>query len=122
MRHFVFDVQAGLLHSGSLEIVGEGRDVRLFKLRQARWQLAIRRRHRTIHQRVGILREYLVIEKIVVIQEKEISGQPVVALNCGGVDLRYASVEEAKAGANTSGRSFPIEYANPTRGPTLAVL
>ncbi len=113
MRHFAFNVEAGLLHPGCLEIVREGRDVRLFKLRQTRRQLAIRRSHRAIHQRVGILGKYLVIEKIVVVQKEEISSQPVIALNCGSVDLRNASLEEAKTGTNDQRPLVPERVCQP---------
>ena len=100
MRDFALQVEAGLLHSRGLEVVRKRGNIRLLELRQARRQLAIRGTHRTVHQRVGILGENLVIEEIIVVQEQEISCQPVVALNRGGVDLRNASVEQAIPGAN----------------------
>ena len=41
MRDFAFDIEAGLFHSWSLEIVREGRNIRLLELSQTRRQLAI---------------------------------------------------------------------------------
>jgi hypothetical protein len=83
---------------GSLEIVRKRRDIGLLKLRQTGRQLAIRGIHRTVHQRIGILRKYLVIEKIIVIEKEKIS-RPVRCRSwtVGVVDLRNAGVEDARS-------------------------
>ena len=47
------------------------------------------------------------IEKIVVIQEKKISRQPIFVLNRRGVDLWNARVEEAESGADDQRPLFP---------------
>lgn len=92
MRDFALHIDTGLLHPGSLEIVRKRRDIRLLKLRQTGRQLAIRGIRRTVHQGIGILRKYLVIVKIIVVEKEKVSRQAAVALDRRIVDLRNAGI------------------------------
>ena len=78
--------------------------------------------HRTVHQRIGILGKYLVIEEIIVVEEQKISRQPVVALDRRSIDLRNARVEEPESGANHQRTLVPDRVCQPDAGREVPVL
>lgn len=122
IHNFFFQRDVRLLHPWRHEIRRKRRNFVSDPLRESSRQRAICRVQRTIDERIGIRRKYLVVVVIAGAQEEIGVGDSVFRLDDRVVDLRNADIEDAVSRARDQRSLVPKGIRQPRTGGKIVRL